>query len=68
MRMFLTEEEWYPVHGLSNEDRPYLRQLVVDVPPELVSEWKEALQLFEAIQEKLARLPKTKIPATENLW
>ena len=68
MKMFLTRDEWYPVYGLSNEDKTYLRQFAVDVSPELVEEWKEAGQLFEAIQEKLSRLPTTRIEPTENLW
>ena len=68
MKMFLTEDEWYPVYGFSTEDRPYLRQLSVEVSPELIQEWKEALDAFEKIQEKIAKLPTTKIPPTENLW
>ena len=68
MKMFLTEDEWYPVLGFSTEDRPYLRQLSVEASPELVKEWKEALLVFEAVQEKIAKLPTTKIPPTENLW
>lgn len=68
MRMFLTTDEWYPVYGLSELDKPYLYQKVVDVPSELVEEWKEAEQLFEVIQEKLSRLPTTRIEPTEKLW
>lgn len=68
MRMFLTTDELYPVYGLSELDKPYLSQKVVDIPPELVEEWKEAEQLFEAIQEKLSRLPTTRIEPTEKLW
>ena len=66
MKMFLTEDEWYPVLGFSTEDRPYLRQISVDVSTELLQEWKEALLFFEAVQEKLAKLPKTKIERTET--
>ena len=68
MKMFLTTDEWYPVYGFSKEDKPYLRQLVVDVPQELVDEWLEAEQLFDAVQEKLSKLPKTTVEPTERLW
>ena len=68
MKMFLTMDEWYPVYGLSNEDKPYLRQFAVDVSSEFVEEWKEAEQLFEAIQAKLSKLPTTRIEPTEKLW
>lgn len=68
MKMFLTKDEWYPVYGFSKEDKPYLRQLVVDVSPELVEEWKEAEQLFDAIQDKLSKLPTTTVEPTEKLW
>lgn len=68
MKMFLTTDEWYPVYGLSTKDRPYLNQLAVDVPPELLEEWLGALQLFEAVQEKLDKLPYTRVKAIEKLW
>jgi len=68
MKMFLTRDEWYPVYGLSEEDRHYLRQLVVDVSPELLKEWLEAEQLFESVQEKLSKLKATVVEPTEKVW
>jgi hypothetical protein len=68
MKMYLTEDEWYPVYGLTEEDRPYLTQSVVDVPPELLKEWLEATEWFEAVQEKLSKLPTTVIKPTERVW
>lgn len=68
MKMFLTTDEWYPVYGLSEIDKPYLSQKVVDVSPEFVEEWKEVEKLFEVVQEKLSKLPTTIIEPTEKLW
>lgn len=68
MKMFLTRDGRYPVYGLSEEDKPYLRQLVVDVSPELLKEWMEAEAVFEAVQEKLYKLTATVIAPTEKLW
>lgn len=68
MKMYLTRDEWYPVYGLSEEDKPYLRQLVVDVSPELLKEWMEAEKIFDAVQEKLSKLKATVVPPTEKIW
>jgi hypothetical protein len=68
MKMYLTKDEWYPVYGLSNEDRPYLTQEVVDVAPELFEEWQKAEEAFEAVQEKLYKLKTTVIKPTEKVW
>ena len=68
MKMYLTKDEWYPVYGLSNEDRPYLTQEVVDVTPELFEEWQKAEEAFEAVQEKLCKLKTTVIKPTEKVW
>jgi hypothetical protein len=65
MKMYLTKDEWYPVYGLSNEDRPYLTQEVVDVAPELFEEWQKAEEAFEAVQEKLDKLKTTVIKPTK---
>jgi hypothetical protein len=68
MKLYLTKDEWYPVYGLSEENKPYLNQQIVDVTPEVFEAWKKLEEEFDTFQNMLHKLPKTSIKATENLW
>ena len=68
MKLFLTKDEWYPVYGLSEEDRPYLNQESVEVTSEIFEAWKKLEEDFDTFQTMLARLPKTTIRATDKSW
>ena len=68
MKLFLTKDEWYPVYGLSEENKPYLNQDVVEVTSEVFEAWKKLDEEFDTFQIMLARLPRTHIPREDKEW
>jgi hypothetical protein len=67
VKMYLTNDEWYPVYGLSTENRYYLTQYVVDVSEEMLEKVKKLEKDFEEMQTVLEKLPKVKILPFERV-
>ena len=64
MKCCIVQDEWYPVLSPEQADKDTLylnqRHPVVEVPEELLTEYREATIKFERVQDALAQLPAIK--------
>ena len=67
MKMYVDEAEWYPVLTI-HKRRPstYLPAYAVEVDQNLAEEYHRIMDEFDAMQDILNKLPKTKIEPTEK--
>ncbi len=66
MKMYLDEDEWYPVLTLRKERFVYLTDSEVEVDTNIMEEYNRIMDEFHALQDVLNKLPTTKIKPTEK--
>lgn len=67
MKMYINEEEWYPVFTLAkNRGSVSLLAYAVEVDQNVAEEYKRIMDEFDALQDILSKLPTTKIEPTKT--
>jgi hypothetical protein len=66
MKMYLDEDEWYPVLTLREERYAWMTELEVEVDANIMEEYNRIMDEFDALQDILNKLPTTKIKPTEK--
>jgi hypothetical protein len=66
MKMYLEQDEWYPVYTLNVDKRAYLPSYEVELDQNLMDEYQRIMDEFDAFQEILHKLPTKKIAPTKT--
>jgi hypothetical protein len=66
MKMYIDEDEWYPVLTLRKKRYTYLTDTAVEVDQNFLDEYKRIMDEFDALQDILNKLPKSRVEATEK--
>jgi hypothetical protein len=66
MKMYLDEDEWYPVLTLRKERYAWMTDSEVEVDANIMEEYDRIMDEFDALQTVLNKLPITKIKPTEK--
>jgi len=66
MKMYLNEDEWYPVYTLRDDKLTYLPSYEVEVDPDIMKAYRRIMDEFSDLQEILLKLPTTKIEPINN--
>ncbi len=66
MKMYLDEDEWFPVLTLREKQYTYLTDTAVEVDQNILEEYKRIMDEFDALQDILNKLPKSRVEATEK--
>ena len=56
MKVYLDEQEWWPVYELFEDEDDCWSTTIIEVPEELYREYREAVRVFEAIQDKIIKI------------
>lgn len=63
MRMYLDEDEWYPVYTLREDRYKFMNDLEVDVSSEFMMKYERIMSEFDDLQEELRNMPFVRIKA-----